>query len=391
MNKQLSILSAALLAISVSAAAQAAAFTAGDLVIYRVGTGTGSLTSAATAVYLDEYTTAGTLVQSVAMPTSVSGSNHMLTASGTATSEGELTLSTDGKYLVLTGYDAATGTAGIASTTSASVKRTVGVVNVATGVADTSTVLNTFSTNNIRTAVSTNGTDLWVAGANTGVVYTTVGNGGTMTTVSSTITNNRQLEIFGGQLYSSTGSGTAAHIEKVGTGLPTTNQAMTGLTGIPGSGSQYSFFMADLNNNVAGMDTLYVADDTSGTAGGIIKYSLVGGTWVANGQISTGSDAYRGLTGEVVNGQVELFATGLGGSGASGGGKLVTITDTSGWDATINGTATTLVSLGTTNNEAFRGVVYLPNTVAPVPEADSIALMALGMGLVGFLARRRKV
>src|SRR4051812_36707728 len=76
-----------------------AAFTPGDLVIYRVGTGTGSLVNTGNAVFLDEYTTAGALVQSVAMPTTASGSNKPLIASGTATSEGLLTRSTDGRYL----------------------------------------------------------------------------------------------------------------------------------------------------------------------------------------------------------------------------------------------------------------------------------------------------
>src|SRR5947207_15983523 len=67
-----------------------AAFRPGDLVIYRVGTGAAALTSASTPVFLDEYTTSGSLVQSIALPTSSgSGSTpNPLTSSGTATSEG---------------------------------------------------------------------------------------------------------------------------------------------------------------------------------------------------------------------------------------------------------------------------------------------------------------
>ena len=86
-----------------------APFTAGNLVVYRVGTGATALSNAATDVFLDEYTTSGTLVQSIALPTSISGSNKRLVSSGTAVSEGFLTLSSDGKYLLLTGYDAAIG------------------------------------------------------------------------------------------------------------------------------------------------------------------------------------------------------------------------------------------------------------------------------------------
>src|SRR5262249_42112858 len=105
-----------------------AAFTTGDLVIYRVGTGAAGLTNAGTAVFLDEYTPTGTLVQSLALPTTASGTSHRLVASGTATSEGLLTLSADTHFLALTGYDAALGTASIAGTSSSAVPRTVGRV-----------------------------------------------------------------------------------------------------------------------------------------------------------------------------------------------------------------------------------------------------------------------
>src|SRR5205085_206509 len=95
-----------------------APLTSGDLVIYRVGDGSAALANTATAVFLDEYTSAGVLVQSIALPTAVSGANKRLTASGTATAEGLLTRSVDGRYLVAEGYDAATGTASITTSTS---------------------------------------------------------------------------------------------------------------------------------------------------------------------------------------------------------------------------------------------------------------------------------
>ena len=80
-------------------------FGAGNLVVYRVGDGA-ALSGSAAAVFLDEYTTGGALVQSIAMPTTVQNTgNRALTASGTATSEGELTRSLDGQYLVAAGYN----------------------------------------------------------------------------------------------------------------------------------------------------------------------------------------------------------------------------------------------------------------------------------------------
>src|SRR5262249_44078950 len=89
-----------------SVSAAATPFTPGNIVIYRVGTGTGSLVNTGNAVFLDEFTPAGALVQSVPLPTVASGLTQPfpLIASGTATSEGLLTRSTDGRYVIVPGY-----------------------------------------------------------------------------------------------------------------------------------------------------------------------------------------------------------------------------------------------------------------------------------------------
>ena len=102
------------------------AFTAGNIVIVRVGDGSTSLINTGNPVFLDEYTTTGSLVQSIALPIAVDGTNKRLILSGTATSEGALSRSADGSALVLTGYDAAPGGAtSLSGTSAASVNRTV--------------------------------------------------------------------------------------------------------------------------------------------------------------------------------------------------------------------------------------------------------------------------
>ena len=74
-------------------AATPPAFTPGNIVVYRVGAGgAATLVNTGNPIFLDEYTPAGALVQSLALPTTTSGSNHRLIASGTATSEGLLTM-----------------------------------------------------------------------------------------------------------------------------------------------------------------------------------------------------------------------------------------------------------------------------------------------------------
>jgi hypothetical protein len=374
---------ATILILSFSFAAVAGPFTAGDLVIYRVGDGTGSLANTGNAVFLDEYTTSGTLVQSIAMPTTASGNQHQLIASGTATSEGLLTLSADGRYLMLTGYARDLGGSGsVVTTASATVPRTVGRVD-ANGNVDTSTALTDFAdANNPRSAVSTNGTDIWVGGAAGGVRYTTLGST-TSTQLSTTVTNIRQVNIFNGQLYASDSSGTTSRLGTVGTGTPTTSgQTITSLPGFPTStGSPYAFFFADLNGGVAGVDTLYVADDT---ANQIQKYSLVAGTWTANGTIT--ATAVRGLTG-VVNGDgsVTLYGT-TGGSTAAGGGSLYTLTDTAGYNSTITGALSTIATAAA--NEAFRGVAFVPT---PEPGTWLLAGLAVFVGLGSQVWKRRKL
>src|SRR5688572_3385162 len=91
-------------------------FTPGNLVVLRVGTGAAPLSSSATAAFLDEYTTAGVHVQSVALPTAGAGSNLPLTLTGSSTADGFITRSADRRYLIVPGYGAVPGTATVAST-----------------------------------------------------------------------------------------------------------------------------------------------------------------------------------------------------------------------------------------------------------------------------------
>ena len=267
---------------SIQVARAGTALTPGNIVVYRVGTGGAgtTLVNSGNPVFLDEYTPAGSLVQSIALPTSASGANHRLIASGTATSEGLLTRSTDGQYLLVTGYDAEIPTASLAGTSSATTPRVVGRID-GNGNVDTTTALTDFaSANNPRGVASTNGSDIWVGGAAGGVRYTTLGST-TSTQLSTTVTNIRSVEIFNNQLYNSDSSGSLVRIGTVGVGLPTpAGQTITNLPGFPATtGSPYAFFLADLDAGVPGLDTLYVADDGLG----LTKYSLVSGSWTANG------------------------------------------------------------------------------------------------------------
>jgi hypothetical protein len=373
-----------------TAHASGLAFTPGDVVVYRVGNGTETLVNTGDSVWLDEYSPTGALVQSVAMPTTVSGVNKALIASGTATSEGLLTRSADGQYLLLTGYDATIPTAGLVSTTATAVPRTVGEVD-SQGNIDTSTALTDFASgNNPRSAASNDGKNLWIDGAAGGVRYATLG-ASSSTQLSTTVTNLRQAGIFGGQLFVSDSSGSAVRLGAVGSGLPTTaGQTIANLPGFETSGSPYAFFLTTLGSG-PGFDTLYVADDTAST-GGIQKWTLANGNWTLTATV-TAAGSVRGLTATVKGSAVTLYAT-TGGSSATGGGTLWSYTDTSGLGGAPNGTLTTVATAA--SGEAFRGVALAPVAAVAVqtPEVPVSVLLPLGAftilsGAV-LVGRRRK-
>ncbi len=348
MKKNFTIL---LLAVFAFKFANAQNFSAGNLVVYRVGDGAAALTSAATAAFFDEYTPAGVFVRSLPLPVLVAGANKRLTAAGTSTSEGLLSRSADKQFLMVAGYDAAVGTLTVAATTSAATNRVVGRISL-DGSIDATTALTDFaSAGNARSAVSSNGTDIWVSGSNGGTRYTTLGST-TSTQLSTAPTNIRQVNIFDGQLYITSGSFPFTGVSTVGTGLPTTNgQTTTLLPGFPTSGgSSYCF-----NIKPTTADVIYVADDrTIATGGGIQKWTLTAGTWSLAYSLNTGlTVGARGLTTNWAGTDPIIYAT-------TTDGRIVTVTDAGSTSA-----VTTLATAGV--NTTFRGVAFAPEAgVLPV-------------------------
>jgi hypothetical protein len=378
LNKRSGMMMAAVVA-GLGLRASAAPFALGDLAIYQVGTGSAALSSGSTAVFIDEYTPTGMFVQSIPMPTAVSGSNNPLTASGTASSEGNLSLSGNGQDLVFTGYAAAPGVASIAGTSTTSATptlRDIGLVN-AQGAIDTSTTTTAFSGNNPRSAASPDGVSLYAAGANTGIINLIDGSTGTAgTLISSSVTNNRVVNVFNGQLYVSTGSGGTYRIAAVGAGLPTTTgQTYSEVAGVPINTSTgtpvvgpYEYLFASSTDDAG----LVVG---TGDTGAIEKFILSNGSYQADGFV--GLNASTGLTAiqsDIAGVETEtLYATTPSG--------LYELTD-SGLGA-LTGTPSEIATAGA--NEAFRGIALAPT--AAVPEPASIGLMS---GALFLLGRRRR-
>ncbi len=333
-----------------------AQFTPGNLVVYRVGSGTGSLVNTGSPVFLDEYTTSGTLVQSVALPTAASSGNFPLIASGTAGSEGLISLSGDCRYVLATGYGTTTGGSSLAATTSASVPRVVARVDNAKIVNTTTALTDWASANNPRSVASTDGSNFWIGGAAGGVRFTTLGSTTSTQVNAGSLVNIRQVNIMNGQLYitSATSTGTLFTVASVGSGTQTssqsTTQTVTPLSGLPNTSSNgaYAFYLATLP---AGQ-VLYIADNASNK---LYKYSLVSGTWTANGTVAL--TGIVGLTGTVSGSTVNLYST-IGGTNATGGGTIYSLSDATGYNTTITASFASKATAAT--NTAFRGIAFVP-------------------------------
>jgi beta-lactamase superfamily II metal-dependent hydrolase len=366
------LLAISIIILATAGMASAASFTPGNLVAYRVGTGAAALAGNATAVFLDEYTPAGVLVQSIPMPIAAAGLQRALTTNGTSTAEGLMSRSADGAYLILPGYDAVP----TAAVPAAGVNRVVGRVDNL-GNVDTSTT-EAGTSGNMRGAGSTNGTTIWLSTSAAGVRATTFGATGAATQLSTTVANIRAVNIFGGQIYISSASGTFQGISAIGSGTPTTSgQTTTLLNGFPTvAGPQpYGFFFADLTAGVAGLDTIYVADDRASPNGGIQKWSFDGTTWtLTSTTILAGA---RGLTGSVSGTTVTLFV--------ADASSIRTVTDTSGYNAAQNGSTigTIIASAGT--NKAFRSLAMAPQAPGDTspPTVTSVSVPSNGTYITG--------
>jgi hypothetical protein len=354
-----------------SSEANAARFTGGNVVVYRVGDGGSALSNAAAPVFLDEYGPTGTKVQSVALPTTSTEGNTRLTASGQSRSEGLIDRSSDGRFIAVTGYDAAVGATGAAdadvpggklsltTTSPASTPRVVGLVD-ANGTVDTTTTLTgAGAAKIIRSAATTNGERLWATGGNGGIVTAARGSATSSTVAGDAASNLNALTIQGGQLFS---SGILTNrLASVGAGTPTSG-ALNDLTGLPDNLLTYGYAFADLTPGVGlgttGLDTLYIADGSS-RAGTIDKFRLSGSTWTSAGFVDV--PGALGIVANVTGNSVSLAVTTPT--------QLVSLTDPNGSAGTFSLSTPPAVIATAPANTEFRGVARALTTTAVGPSA----------------------
>lgn len=336
--------------------------------VVRVGDGAPVGSGVASPVFIERRaSTDGALRGTpIALPTAMAGANNPLTLASTGTSEGALARSADGRFVTLAGYAVAPGRASVASSSTSEVTTDAGVLPAvprvvarvsADGTVNTTTVLGTtLSGDTARSAVTSNGTAIWAAGAAGGTRFTTLGSTTTPIAVSTSPSNLRTLGIYGGQLYGGASSSGFYGLFAIGTGTPTeTGATSTLLMGFPtasGPGT-YGFIGLDRSATVPGIDTFYVADDRSpASGGGVQRWTLSGGTWSLGATLNTGiASGVRGVTAYVDGADVVVIAT--TGENPS---RLVSFRDVGG--AATSATATPLATAAA--NTQFRGVALAP-------------------------------
>lgn len=328
-----------------------AQFTAENIVALRVGDSTMAFANTGNTLALDQFTTSGTFVNTTLLPKT---GTSAVALSGSATSEGQLSLSSNFTTLNLFAYKAAAPYASsLASSTSAAVNRVIVSVNAAGTVSFPTLTATGFSGNNPRGAVS-NGTGYFGIGGNTGVAYGTP-TANIDTIVCGTPSNIRSVNIFANQLFLCTGSGSVG-IYRVGNGVPANSGNTATLyinTAIGSSPSPYSFaFNPDTT-------ICYVSDDrTIANGGGIMKFTRTGSAWTLAYTLGTGTGSTVGSRSITVNwsgSNPVIYAT----TAESSLNRIIKITDTG-----SGAVGTTLVTAAA--NTIYRGIAFTPGT-NPLP------------------------
>jgi hypothetical protein len=315
-------------------------FTAGNIVVTRVGTGAAALSSAATALFIEEYNTTG-LVGTIAVPTT--GSTRLLMA-GNSTSEGFLSRSSDFSKLSIPGYDATLGLASVSS--AANIFRSVGTLGL--GYGSFNKINSTLTSGSNLRSVTSEGNNYWGGNSSGGISY--LGTGAS-SAVSSTVSNTRNVVVHNGNLYFSTGSG-ATGIYKVGSGLPTTSgQVSTLVIGTGASPASPYGFQFNVDETIC-----YIADSRTAAGGGVQKWVNTAGTWSLAYTMSVGSStgAYGVAVDFYAGVNPRIYAT-----VSSASGTQVLYFDDNG---TTTPTLNIISTLLSTTFKAYRGVAFAPCT-----------------------------
>ncbi len=334
-----------------------------NLVVLRQGDGAATLTANGNSVYLDQYTTSGTYVNTVSIPDSGPSALVQNVTSTDATFDA-LTRSPDGWFLAVAGY--ATNLnfgSSLNAASSAVVPRAGGTINGLGEFTRDVTTTTKFSATVVRSFVTDGTNNFWGGAGNSGTPY--FGFDSPANDVQTVLDNTRVMNIFNGDLYFVFANATPG-LYHFG-GLPKTAAAPTRIItrastddsiGNPPAGSLNGIqdFAVCPTCPVDG-GVIYIADDRTiaAAAGGIEKwtYDDAQGVYVFSYRLNAG--LARGLRSIAVNwsgvNPVIYAVT----TAASSTNSLVKVTD--------SGASSPFTTLAVSSpNQLFRGVEFGPNS-----------------------------
>ncbi len=338
-----------------------AQFTAGNIAVFVSASSsvTSNTTGSIVELNISTPAQAGT---SHAIPDGASVASG-LRFSGSASSTAYLSNSNDGTLLSFTGAKSNNTAANVNTL----LLRGVGTFNAA-GTYNLATTYTGTTGQQARCATSLDNTT-WYIG-DQGGFYS---NG---TTSASPTGNYRGVKSFGGIVYafSSTTS-----LPPVGIISAPTGGTFTGLTGLAnGTSSRQDFYMISSGSNGSSYDVLYVLDATSATAGTILKYSLVSGSWVANGSYTTTFGGF-GLAAQKQGSGAYLFVS--SGTGATLANNVNRLTDAAGYNTTINITTGNNITLYTAaTGTIVKGIAFAPSVSCTTPSLSATVTNATCAG-----------
>jgi hypothetical protein len=295
--------------------------------------------------------------QSAANTFAISGTGaNAIRFSGSATSTGYLSNSSDGSLLTFTGANS-TNTSSNVNTLN---PRAVGTLNSSYAFSLAAIYTGT-SGNQARSATALNSSNWFIA--DQGGLYTN------NASTASPVANLRSIKPFGGIVYTMQASSSAANIS-VNTIAAPSGSALVGLPGLSNDNNAQDFYLISSGSNGTAYDILYTLSATSNTAGTLNKYSLVSGTWTSNGSYTTSFGGF-GLAAKKQGSGAYLFVT--TGQGALTANSVIRLNDVNGYNAALSITTGNNVTLYTTSaGTIIKGVAFAPVTSCVAPAITSL-------------------
>jgi hypothetical protein len=312
----------------------AASFTPGNLVVAVAQSGSANNTT----VNLQELTPTGSTsgLQNVALPGTGTNAFRISSSAGTSC---YISMSADQTLVTIPGANS-TNTSSNENTLN---PRVVATLNSATSLNFPATWTGV-SGEQERSATTLDDTHFYIS--DQGGLYT---NGSTNPSIS---TNILSIRSFGGNVYvCSAKTSPNSPVELVPSPTAT---AYTSLSGVEADSNAVDFYMISSGNNGTAYDILYVLSSGSG----LVKYSLVDGSWVSNGAdsnatVKTGFGMAAASNG---SGGVVFYMVAPAGTV---GNVVYKFTDQAGYNTAINDTTPSAILTSTSPN-AFKSVAFAP-------------------------------